>query len=215
MKRLQTMREFRKLSRADLAQQLGVTVSQIQKWEDGEEQPTDEQLITIAAFFECPVSTFRHSINNELLEKTTSLYSDNAIKCPHCGSRSLAFVTEYHKSIGLRVIELVLTVWIFIALLSHIPNILYNALIAKIKFPSSAQTEIIDDSAYASSIFDNNLLYPAQTTSDIDEEIETSIIAIVIPVIFYYLVKLAIYGIESKTHVQAICKDCGNLWLLN
>ena len=33
--------------------------------------------------------------------------------------------------------------------------------------------------------------------------------------IAYALIHLAVFLIESKTHVQAICKDCSNLWLLN
>lgn len=31
----------------------------------------------------------------------------------------------------------------------------------------------------------------------------------------FVIINIIIYFFESKTHVQAICRDCGNLWLLN
>ena len=33
-----------------------------------------------------------------------------AIKCPHCKSREIAFVTEYHKALGARILQMIL--WI-------------------------------------------------------------------------------------------------------
>lgn len=39
--------------------------------------------------------------------------------------------------------------------------------------------------------------------------------AILIIAVFYILFQLSVWLTESKTHVQGICRDCGNIWLLN
>lgn len=38
---------------------------------------------------------------------------------------------------------------------------------------------------------------------------------VIIVGVFYIIFQLAIWIGESKTHVQGICRDCGNIWLLN
>ena len=91
-----------------------------------------------------------------------------AITCPICGRRELAFVTEWHKSWGLRIF-------------SGILLFLYALMVVN-------------------------------TFEEYGFKISMSFITGLIP---YLLLRLAITCIESKTHVKAICKDCGHIWLLD
>ena len=187
MNKIKDLRMYKNLTVDGLAYQLGVPAEKIVKWENGEERPTDREIILLSNLFHC---TPEYLLG---LEESMHGYADyigehkpfaRPIVCPHCGGRSLEFVTEYHKAIGLRVFACILLFWVFIASLYNIPNILYYSLIEFAK--SSASTKI-----------------------------EESIIAIVVPIVFYILLKLAIYGIESHTHVKSICRDCGHIWLID
>lgn len=90
------------------------------------------------------------------------------IMCPHCKSKNLAFITEYHKSIGGRILfSLFLTVSIALLL-----------------FLFKDYTEIL-------------------MVLDIIATILTLITGIYVVVV------------ESETHIQCICKDCGFDWLKN
>lgn len=95
------------------------------------------------------------------------------ITCPRCGSRSIEFVTEYHKYIWLRLLSLILgSVCAFFAL-KYIFGIFFNAA--------------------------NNY--------DIAYSITVGV--------FYFTFQLLVWLGESKTHVQGVCRDCGNIWLLD
>lgn len=37
----------------------------------------------------------------------------------------------------------------------------------------------------------------------------------IVSAVFYGIFQLAVWLGESKTHVQGICRDCGNIWLLD
>ena len=91
------------------------------------------------------------------------------ITCPRCHSRELAFVTEYHKAIGMRI-----TFFLFLA-------------IALFVFFATFQ----------------------------DKNAEGAIVLTIIFGLFAFITYICVLLEESKTHVQGICKDCGNLWLLN
>ena len=94
------------------------------------------------------------------------------IACPRCGSRELAFVTEYHKSIFLRILERILLV------------ILLFVAISNFHYLFTTEYERFSDS-------------------------------ILFVFICFAISSVIRFLIESKTHVQVICKDCSNLWLLN
>lgn len=98
------------------------------------------------------------------------------IKCPICGSVELAFVTEYHRAIGTKIVSLILFLIATAALIS-----------AVISMITKAQTEM--DGATLS--------------------------IIIIGYVMALFCKSIAYITESKTHVQGICRDCGNIWLLN
>lgn len=38
---------------------------------------------------------------------------------------------------------------------------------------------------------------------------------IIVFITAYFLIQCYIFFAESKTHVQGVCRDCGNIWLLN
>lgn len=99
------------------------------------------------------------------------------ITCPICGKREIAFVTEYHKSIGCRIISIIAGI-LFLCLFAPSFGGLLNG-----------------------------------TESDLSITLEEPIASIF--AIIFVVTKIAQYFIEAKTHVQAICKDCGHLWLLN
>ena len=124
------------------------------------------------------------------------------LRCPHCHLDDLAFVAEYHKAYFLRFIRSVITffLWLFVILLfaSALGELgvfilklfhgLFNSLNVPL-FDSAANAPIIQSGFFSTLI------------------------------IMFYLVRSTLSGyityIESKTHVQAICRVCGNLWLLN
>lgn len=95
------------------------------------------------------------------------------VKCPHCGSTRIEFLTEYHRCIGLRVICIIcaaLFVFFFVGHLFSMPT---------------------------------------------GENREFSIAAMCIAGFFVVAFLIAVWITESKTHIQGICRDCGNIWLLN
>ena len=99
------------------------------------------------------------------------------ITCPRCGSRELAFVTEYHKAIGCRIFSMILSgVLIMLLVLLATQSINAN--------PANSNAEGLG-----------------------------SLIAVLAIVLAF--VKIIQFSTESQTHVQAICKDCGHLWLLD
>ncbi len=99
------------------------------------------------------------------------------IVCPVCGNVHLAFVTEYHKALLLRVIRIIVAL---------IPIALFGAEFYSVLIKHEAAT-------FESSFIGFLIFF---------------IVAAVILSCF-------ITAIESTTHVKAICKECGNLWLLD
>lgn len=98
------------------------------------------------------------------------------IVCPICGSVHLAFVTEYHKALALRILRLVI------------------ALIAAAVFAYNCYSIFVE------------LKKP---------EFGSTFIPLFFLILIAVVISWFIIAIESKTHVKAICKDCGNLWLLD
>lgn len=104
------------------------------------------------------------------------------ITCPRCGSKELAFVTEYHKSILWRAISILCTVPFLICL--------------------GAIAMVIDQ-------------YGLSGINNSSEVIEPILIVIVIFLAIRCICKVVLLFVETRTHVQAVCKNCGNLFLLN
>lgn len=105
------------------------------------------------------------------------------ITCPICGSRELAFVTEYHKAIGLKIFLGFLKAALFLTWIGVIFSFFEN--------PATG--------------FSKEL----RLTGNVIVPISIAILLLMA------IVKGIIISVESKTHVQSICKNCGNLWLLD
>ena len=88
------------------------------------------------------------------------------ITCPKCNSTHLAIITEYHKSIGLRAIEVILLISLVIIGFDFIQN----------------------------------------------PEPEKSSFLLFLLLVYAFVFILRII-VESKTHVQCVCRDCGKTWL--
>ena len=165
------LRVSKGLSRSDLAQKLNVTSETILAWEMGNPMPA-QQLEPLAIALETTpdeIRNLKQLANPEILLPQEKQIVP--ITCPRCGKRELAFVTEYHQAIGLRILAIVFGA---LCLFSAIANL--SILTAK---------------------NDNNFG------------------GVIIFGIACLVVKAIQYAVESKTHVQVICKECGNLWLLN
>ena len=95
------------------------------------------------------------------------------ITCPVCGSRAIAFVTDYHKCVFAKIFQFIsLAITIFCVL--------------------------------------GYFTEKAKGNSDI------GYLAIaVFSALFALAATLYIFSTESKTHIRAICRDCGNLWYLD
>lgn len=106
------------------------------------------------------------------------------IKCPHCKSQNLTFVSEYHKALILRIIRNVL---IAIAAMLIILNTYFVI-----------QDQLSDNKAY----------------KYIDSWSEPSFVAVICILLMIGIgLTIFINITESKTHVRAICRDCGNVWI--
>lgn len=42
-----------------------------------------------------------------------------------------------------------------------------------------------------------------------------STFTLILSVFAYFITQCYIVFVESKTHVQGVCRDCGNIWLIN
>lgn len=92
------------------------------------------------------------------------------IICPICGNYELSFVTDYHKSIWLKLVNNIILILLFITIIINFSKI-------------------------------------------ISGEIDLTIIILLVSI--YTLLNIVIYLTESKTHVKAICRQCGHIWLID
>ena len=105
------------------------------------------------------------------------------ISCPYCKSREIAFVTEYHKAIIWRIIATVIKLIITLIIVTSIPD-LFSDLLAYINSPYNRTPDYKFDY--------NGILFLING---------------------YVITKIIIHIIEARTHVECICKDCGQVWL--
>ncbi len=93
----------------------------------------------------------------------------NPITCPRCGKRAIAFVTEYHKCIGTRIVSYLFGVASIIFAICYILN-------------RGKEGE----PPYA--------------------------VAAIACAILYVVCQIIICLVESRTHISAICRECGHVW---
>ena len=92
------------------------------------------------------------------------------IICPNCDNRNITIITEYHKSLACRIVEVILLALIFWIAIEEIKSFFQSA------------------------------------TLNIGPVLALFVIALVCTVIIRHY-------IESKTHIQCVCKDCGWVWI--
>lgn len=118
--RIKDLREEHKISQEELAKAIGSTVEELERWENGSEEPPIAYSLALAEYFNCDVYYLLGK------EAPTHTPSDDIplrpIKCPRCRSKNLAFVTEYHKALGARIIQMVLGVILIILLFLSIQD---------------------------------------------------------------------------------------------
>lgn len=64
-------------------------------------------------------------------------------------------------------------------------------------------------------LFDSGIAYLGDVLSGESDLKFRNIVSIVVFLILYAISTVVYHYIESKTHIQAICKDCSYLWLFN
>lgn len=116
------------------------------------------------------------------------------LRCPHCHCDDLAFVTEYHKADFARFLRFLVRVALFFfisSFLAHIATVLEQNITQAFfaLFGANVAAEQIKFNFYLPFI-------------------------IMLGLISFSLSCYIAYT-ERRTHVQAICRVCGNLWLLN
>lgn len=116
------------------------------------------------------------------------------ITCPICGNTKLAYVTEYHKCIYARIINsLLLPITIILALLGTIKMLTFDySKLDSLTLQIIYQRNLISDSgAFIYFLFAGFAL------------------------LIFIILQITISTAESKTHVCAICNNCGKIWNLN
>ena len=116
--KLKALRTIHGLTTAELAKKVDIPEEKIIAWENGQENPSEKELFDLAVFFNV---TPEYILG--LTASITPLPTQHGVKCPHCESKNLAYVAEYHKVIGARVLQLILGFIFFVVLISGIEDL--------------------------------------------------------------------------------------------
>ena len=99
---------------------------------------------------------------------------------------------------------------------NHQPLCCPKCLSTKIEFLTESHKAIIERIIY--SIL-NGVIYLIALLAIIETikyaKISNAIVGIVFLMIIQFFIKVSIIRQESKTHIQIICRNCGNYWLHN
>ncbi len=122
-----------------------------------------------------------------------------AITCPRCGSTSVEFITEYHKCIWLKFFRnlcLITAIALFVLfLVLSLDNM---------KFDFATIVRAVGDATT-----DIRKVYDRDGSVDIFLYISAALVVV------SFAMQTVVYFAERRTHVQGICRDCGNIWRLN
>ncbi len=122
-----------------------------------------------------------------------------AITCPRCGGTSVEFITEYHKCIWLKFFRnlcLITAIAFFVLYLFLFLQGMTNIFAAVVKAIEESTTSTRD---------------PNKLLGNYDIFLYISAALVVVS----FAMQTVIYFAERRTHVQGICRDCGNIWRLN
>lgn len=163
------LRETSNITLENAANFLGVTTENVQRWENGEEPPE----IFAKEMLKLYTQSNHVSHSSTDLKTSARSFGRKPITCSMCGSRDIAYVAEYHRSIFLRFFSLV-----FLAIAIWLSA---NAIITLLGNPEA----------------------------DVSMSLGCGGICFIIFICF----QIAIFFSEARTHVKCVCKDCGNVWL--
>lgn len=143
--------------------------------------------------------------------------SNNPIFCPNCRSLNVEFVTEYHHVIGLRILKKLLIIGMFVAGFLFAINLL-PSLFPDTDKSNTNQTEnvfVLEENVPSSELPQPTAYISQETDNPTPSKESLYLFILVVLLIGNFILDIIIYVTESKTHVQAICRDCGEIWLLN
>ena len=143
--------------------------------------------------------------------------SNNPIFCPNCRSLNVEFVTEYHHAIGLRILKKLLIIGMFVAGFLFAINLL-PSLLPDTHKSNTNQTEnvfVLEENVPSSELPQPTAYISQETDNPTPSKESLYLFILVVLLIGNFILDIIIYVTESKTHVQAICRDCGEIWLLN
>lgn len=131
--------------------------------------------------------------------RTQRPFPMRAITCPRCGGTSIEFITEYHKCIWLKFFRNLLLILAVASFALYLFLFLQNMtdIIA-------AVVDTIEESI--TNTRNSNELLGAY---DIFLYISAALVVV------SFAMQTVIYFAERRTHVQGICRSCGNIWRLN
>ncbi len=127
------------------------------------------------------------------------------VSCPRCKGRDVTFVPEYHRSIALRIIEIISFIILIIMSISIVGDF----------FSITLEADNHNVSMETMETMKTPMGTPALNTTSDNEIDEEKIFVLIILAISIGICKIIRSCIESQTHVQGVCKDCGNVWIHN
>lgn len=190
--RLQEFRHKERLTPEEFAKKLGITVEQEKMWESGASFPADDELERISQILNCFPSYLTGDVDVNFPRKKTGIVESPA---PSTTKATVSNTTTKRKALRCPVCG-----GIDLAFVTEYHKASGAAMMAKICKGFS----IVALVAAAWDLFQQN-------TENIDSYLLVAILFGIGNLIFDAIKR----STESKTHVQAICKDCGHLWLLN
>ena len=192
MNKIELLRITEHLTPEEFAAKIDVSPEDVIRWERNEEDPPLEVLKKISSTFHCSVKSIvpdEETLHRlEILQDYREKPVFKPITCPICGRREIAYVSEHHVSFGWRLIEKILKAVLFICILYFISDA-FDILSYEIQ------------SALSSSTRKNS------------PDAKDSLTFVIFTFIFICVAHANRLSVESKTHVQCICKECGHTWL--
>ena len=191
MNKIELLRITERLTLEEFAAKIDVSPEDVIRWERNEEDPPLEVLKRISSTFHCSIKSIVP--DEETLHRIETLqdYREKPafipIHCPICGRREIAYVSEHHVAFGWRLIEKILKVVLFICVLSFISDA-FDILSYEIQSALSSSKRSSPDQG-------------------------NSLTIAIFTFIFICIAHANRLSVESKTHVQCICKECGYTWL--
>ena len=190
--KIKEFREKQGISQRELAIAMKTSEEKIIHWENGDEKPSEEEIIRLATFFECPPS--------EILKNPIKPSNIKKIHCPNCGGTEIVYTTRYNRAPICRVLSTIL-ITIFLFVLSFNLHLFFPVSESYI----NSETETCDTTTTPI----NALTPPSDLGEDDDDDAGVAIIILAISIV---ICKIYQHCAESVIRVQYVCKHCEHTW---